>query len=180
MARSRTLGICLALSILSGATVAHAGALTKPIRLVPQEGLDWSGDPQPVAVSGELTIEYDDADQAAKAGKLKESMDQWTTKAFKNLKYTVDDNAPLKYHYTIDYLDWGSTGKQLLIGAGAGRAEGTVVMTMDGEEVGRFRYSAKVRIFGGAGKQIAPPLVLKLHKGERDEELHERRAKAES
>ena len=53
------------------------------------------------------------------------------------------------------------------------------MLTKDGEEVGRFRYSAKVRIFGSAGKQIAPPLVLKLHKGERDEELHERRKKAD-
>ncbi len=178
----RTLGtstLCLALALLLLPAMASGDARTKPIRLVPQDGLDWSASPQPIAVSGEVTIAFEDPKDSEKVTELKESMDEWTAKAFKKLKYTVDDGAPLQYRYTIDYIDWGSKGKQLMIGAGAGRAEGTVVLTTNGEKVGRYRYSAKVRIFGGAGKQIAPPLVLKLHKGERDEELHERRDKAE-
>lgn len=169
--------LLLVVSMLFASGTAFGGARTKPIRLVPEEGMDWSGSPQPIAVSGELTAESEDAE---KANKLKQSMDEWTVKAFEKLKYSVGDSAPLKYHYTIDYIDWGSTGKQLMIGMGAGRAEGTVVLTKDNKEVGRFRYSAKVRILGGAGKQIAPPLVLKLHNGERDQDLHERREKAKT
>jgi len=180
MSRSKLWCLLFAVSMLSATGTAFGGAQTKPIRLVPEEGMDWSASPQPIAVSGELTVESEDPGNAEKANKLKQSMDAWTVKAFQKLKYSVDEGAPLEYHYTIDYIDWGSTGKQLMIGMGAGRAEGTVVLTMDGEEVGRFRYSAKVRIGGSAGKQIAPPLVLKLHKGERDQELHERRAKAKS
>ena len=169
----------VAVAMLLVPAAVNAGARTKPIRLVPQGGLDWSASAQLIAVSGEVTVDFEDPKDAEKVAGLKESMDKWTMKAFQKLEYTVDEGAPLQYHYTIDYIDWGSTGTQLMIGAGAGRAEGTVVLTENGQEVGRYRYSAKVRIFGGAGKQIAPPLVLKLHKGERDEELHERRAKAD-
>ena len=177
MIRSNLKSLLIGTLLVTVASAAYAGARTKPIRLVPIQ--DWSLSPQPVAVSGELTVELEDPAEAEKVDQLMASIDEWTVKAFKKLKYTVDEEAPLRYHYTLDYIDFGSAGKQLLIGAGAGRAEGTIVLTKDGEEVGRFRYSAKVRIFGSAGKQIAPPLVLKLHKGERDEELHERREKAD-
>ncbi len=177
MIRSSLKALLIATLLLTVASAAYADARTKPIRLVPET--DFSLTPQAVAVSSELTAEVEDPAKAEKATQLMASMDDWTLKAFKKLKYTVDEGAALKYHYTLDYIDFGSTGKQLLIGIGAGRAEGTIVLTQDGEEVGRFRYSAKVRIGGSAGKQIAPPLVLKLHKGERDEELHERREKAD-
>jgi len=159
--------------LLWASSPAAADMRTKSIRLVPDK--DWKPSPQPIALSGEvLAADPHSAD-------LKDSMDKWFTEAFQKLGYQIDADAPVKLHYTIDYVDWGSRVRRLVVGFNNSGIGGTIVVKERGKEIGRFRYSSKLRggVGGGStsamGKEVAAPLALKLTNGERDQELHERK-----
>jgi hypothetical protein len=157
------------------ATSVFADLRTKTIRLVPE--VNYEIKPQDVSVS--VTTKLTDE----KIPELVKFLNDYIVEAFGSLNYKVVDSAALKFNMTVDYVDFGNKTKRLLTGGlagGNGQIEGTIVLTMSGKEVGRFRFSSKLRggITSGSlkamGKEVGPPLVLKLNNGERDKELHER------
>lgn len=168
----KTALLCLALGVVV-ATAAAADMRTKTIRLVPDQ--DWKPTPQPLRITGEVFASDEHA------AELKESMDKWLRTGFEKLGYEISSDAPLELHYTIDYVDWGSRVRRLVVGFNNSGIGGAVVFRLNGEQVGKFKFSSKLRggIGGGStnamGKEVGPPLALKLHNGERDEELHERK-----
>jgi len=159
--------------LLCSASPLAADLRTKSIRLVPDQ--DWRPSPQPVSVSSEVTS--DDPH----AAELREAMDRWFAEGLRKLGYDVQEDAPVEVRYSIDYVDWGSRVRRLVVGFNDSGVGGTIVVTSKGKVVGRFRYSSKLRggIGGGStnamGKEVAAPLALKLHNGERDDVLHERK-----
>ena len=58
------------------------------------------------------------------------------------------------------------------LGAGTAHVQGTVTVVEGGDVVGKYQYSARPKMTGGA-KQVGPILALKVHQGGSDEELHE-------
>ncbi|HEV8631565.1 MAG TPA: hypothetical protein VGV61_14705 [Thermoanaerobaculia bacterium] len=159
-------------ALLCVASAARADLRTKGIRLVPEKA--WTATKGPVRVTHATEL----ADpQAVEFGNL---MDGWVRKACDRLHYPVADDAPVELHFTIDRFDAGSQAKRLITGfGGQGLVVGTLVVRRGGEEVGRYRFSSKLSggFTGGSvdamAKEVGPPLVLKLTKGESDESLHE-------
>jgi len=157
--------------VLAGPAVA--GLSTKTIRLVPDQ--DWTPTAQPIRITGEVFA------TGAHAADLKASMDKWLRTGFEELGYEISSDAPLELYYTIDYVDWGSRVRRLAFGFNNSGMGGAVIFRLNGEQVGKFKFSSKLRggVGGGStnamGKEVGPPLALKLHNGERDEELHERK-----
>lgn len=153
---------------LTLAPAAQADLRTRTIRLVPEQ--EWNASPAPIQIDLEVTADLADAEQFSTL------MRDYVQQAFEKLDYTVNDSAPTVVRITIDEFDKGKWVKRYLKGDGI--VLGTIEVTSDGETVGRFRYSSKLR--GGiAGtsvkmmaKEVGPPLVLKLTNGERDESLH--------
>jgi hypothetical protein len=139
---------------------------TKPIRLVHE--MTWTAQVGPIAVSGVNNSDNE------KAPEYLEGMNGWIVKGFEKLGYTVQDDAPTKFKWTLDIYDPGSAGKRMAIGFGAGTAhvQGTVSILQAGKVVGKYQYSARPKMTGGA-KQVGPILALKVHEGGSDEELHE-------
>ena len=169
--RLKIIVLLAALLALVLTSSASADLRTKGIRLVPEKV--WEASPGPISISSEAKAEHE------KVPELIGHMDGWVAKGFTKLKYEVTDDASLEFHYTIDEFDPGSQAKRLALGfGGSAYVKGTVIIRQDGEEVGRYQYSAKPRggLSAGSlksmGKEVGPPLVLKITNGESDEELH--------
>lgn len=169
----RKLLLMLPLLALVLASPAPADLRTKTIRLVPDQ--DWTPTAQAIRITGEVFATDPHAEE------LKESMDEWLRTGFERLGYEISSDAPLELHYTIDYVDWGSRVRRLAFGFNNSGMGGAVILRLNGEQVGKFKFSSKLRggLGGGStnamGKEVGPPLALKLHNGERDEELHDRK-----
>ena len=154
------------------ASAARADMRTKTVRLVPEKA--WT------ATKGPLRVSHDTALTDPKAVEFGERMDDWMVKAFEHLKYQVAADAPLDVHIDIDRFDFGSQAKRLITGfGGKGLVVGTLVIKQGDQEVGRDRLSSHLSggFMGGSvdamAKEVGPPLVLKLDKGEVDDALHE-------
>jgi hypothetical protein len=98
------------------------------------------------------------------------------------LKYTLDDKAPTKLRIVVQEFDPGNAAMRFAVGFGTGKSYvgGSVKVLEKGKEVGSFLYSSRPSNPGAnlMAKQMAPGFALKLHKGERDPELHPMKAKA--
>lgn len=152
--------------ILFGLASAQADMRTKPIRLVHE--VTWAAQPGPISISGVNNSDHENAPE------FFESMSGWIVKGLEKLKYTVQEDAPLEFRWTLDIYDPGSAAKRMAIGFGTGTAhvQGTVTVLREGEVAGKYEYSARPKMTGGA-KQVGPILALKVHQGGKDEELHE-------
>jgi hypothetical protein len=173
MLNIRTL-IVFATCIIIAVTVS-ADMRTKSIRLVPETNFEIT--PQPVTVSIKSKVEGEQVPE------LMAYLDEYIKIGFEKLEYPVQDNAKLNFELLVDYIDFGNSTKRLLTGGmigGKGHIEGTITLTSGKKKVGVFRFSSRIR--GGItarslkamGKEIGPPLVLKLHSGDRDTDIHER------
>lgn len=165
--------LCLLLALPS-APVSGGDLRTKSIRLVPEKA--WQAQPGPILVRGTAK------DQEPKLAELMPMLDEWIGKAFSELGYSVEAKAPLTFDYTIDEFDYGKQWKRMVGGFwGAAYVRGTIVLHRGAKEVGKYQFSTKPRggITAGSlnsmAKEIGPPLVLKLTKGETDTELHDRK-----
>lgn len=159
----------LALALVIGlATTAGADLRTKTIRLVPDR--DWSAEPTPIRLRVEVNVELEEAEKFAAL------MEDYLRQAFEKKGYEVSDSASVEVRVTLDEFDKGKWIKRYLKGDGI--VLGTLVVSEGGRELGRFRYSSRLRggIVGTSvkmmAKEVGPPLVLKLTNGERDEHLH--------
>jgi hypothetical protein len=158
------------IAVALAASAAEAKDLrTAMIRLVPET--DWKPQPQAVAVAVENRATHADAAEFAT------EFDKWLREAFPRLKYTLDDDAPTRVKVTIEEIDPGNAALRWTVGFGAGKSyiRGVVVVEEGGQEIGRLSFTARPKgvSMNGMAKEVAPPLALKLHNGERDTELHE-------
>jgi len=162
------LATLLVLAALLGAGRADADLRTKTVRLVPDQA--WQASPGKISLAVEVTAEGPEAEQFGT------SLGDWVQKAFEKLDYTVSDGAPVEVRFTVDTFDKGKWVKRYLKGDGV--VLGTITIRAGGKTVGSYRYSSRLR--GGfvgtsinmMAKEVGPPLVLKLTKGEQDEALH--------
>jgi hypothetical protein len=164
----------LLLVAMAPASASGGDLRTKSIRLVPEKA--WQAQPGPIVVRGAAK------DQDPKLAELMPLLDEWIRKAFTELGYSVEAKAPLTFDYTIEEFDYGQQWKRMVGGFwGAAYVRGTILVRRGNKEVGNYRFSTKPRGGVTAGslnsmaKEIGPPLVLKLTKGESDTELHERK-----
>ena len=160
----------LAVVTLAGAGAAAAKDLrTAMIRVVPET--DWKATPQAVAIVVENRATHADA------AEFTAEFDKWLREALPRLKYTVDDKAATRLRFTIDAIDPGSAALRFAVGFGAGKSylHGMVTVEQSSKVVGKLAFSARPKgtTMNFMAKEVAPSLVLKLHNGERDTELHE-------
>jgi hypothetical protein len=139
------------------------------IRVVPET--DWKAAPQAVAIVVENQATH------AEAGAFATEFDKWLREALPRLKYTVDDAAATRLRFTIDAIDPGNAALRFAVGFGAGKSyvHGMVTVEQAGKTVGKLAFTARPKgtTMNFMAKEVAPSLVLKLHNGERDTELHE-------
>lgn len=151
------------------AGAALADIRTKPIRLVHE--VTWDAAPTTITVTGENLSDHE------ASAEFFRYMNEWIVDAFGRLDYTVQDDADVHFHWTLDVYDPGSAAKRWTIGFGAGKSyvQGTVTIERAGEVVGRYTFSARPKGIKpkGLAKEVGPILVLKIHQGGSDEELHE-------
>jgi len=161
--------------LLCLAATASADMRTKSINLVAETNFDLNAQPVKVVIENNV--------QNERMPELVAGLEEFVPLGLEKLGYTVSDQAPLEFRMTIDYADFGSQVKRLLAGGlagGKGHIEGRVLLKRNGQTVGSFKYSSRLR--GGftqgseqaMAKEVGPPLVLKLDGTERDTELHER------
>ena len=145
---------------------AAADMRTKPIKLLHHK--TWEAAPGPIAVSASNNSDHE------KSQEFFEAMEGWVIAGFEKLKYTIDEEAELRFEWSLDIYDPGSAGKRMLVGFGAGtaHAQGKVTVRQGEEVVGEYEFSARPKMKGGA-KQVGPILALKIHQGGSDEALHE-------
>jgi hypothetical protein len=173
MSRHRWMVVMVGIALVATlGSAARADMRTKTVRLVPEKA--WT------ASKGPLHVTHATALTDPKAVEFSERMDDWMVKAFEHLKYQVAAEAPVVVHIDIDRFDFGSQAKRLITGfGGKGLVVGTLVIKQGDQEVGRYRFSSHLSggFMGGSvdamAKEVGPPLVLKLDKGEVDDALHE-------
>lgn len=150
------------------AVPADADFRTRTVRLVPSQA--WEPSPTAIRLSVEVTSDGEGAEEFA--AKMEESV----RAAFEKLDYTVRDDAAVAVDFTVDEFDKGKWIKRYLKGDGI--VLGTIRVSDDGRAMGEYRFSSRLRGgFAGTSvkmmaKEVGPPVVLKLTRGEADEKLH--------
>jgi hypothetical protein len=168
---ARTLALLFLLASAAGAKDLR----TAMIRLVPET--DWQASPRPVAVTVETAARHE------KASEFGAAFDKWVRWAFPELDYPLDDAAATRVRVTVEEIDLGNAALRWTIGFGAGKSyvRGRVLVEEGGATIGSFAFTARPKGVSpeGMAKEVAPAIVLKLHKGDRDAELHEPNAGTE-
>jgi hypothetical protein len=170
--------ISLSLSLLLTTLTAEAGfkdklmkLATKTVRLVPVT--DWQQIPENVSLEIKMQNDAEDADEFVKAFR------KHADKALSELDVKLADNADIKLVFDLGEFSKGTQWKKLVGGVwGRGHIFGKLMILDKGQSVGEFDFSSKLR--GGftassvsaMAKEVAPPLIYKLLKGDRDSELH--------
>jgi hypothetical protein len=159
----------LALLALAAAVAEAKDLRTAMIRLVPEA--DWKPSPGPVAVAVENQATHE------KAAEFAQAFDKWVRQAFPELDHPLDDQASTRVRFVIEEFDPGKAALRWVVGFGAGKSYVRGVMTVEqgGKPVGELAFTGRPRSVSpdGMARELAPAVVLKLHNGERDTELHE-------
>jgi hypothetical protein len=165
----RTVAPLAVLALALAASAAAKDLRTAMIRLVPQA--DWKPSPGPVAVLVENHATHE------KAAEFTQAFDKWVRQAFPELHYPLDEQAPTRVHFAIEEFDPGKAALRWTVGFGAGKSyvRGSMSVEQGGRQVGTLAFTGRPRSISpdGMARELAPAVVLKLHNGERDTELHE-------
>ena len=145
---------------------------TRTIRVVPSKA--WKADQNATITVLPGTNNSDHA----KSDLFTEHMQVWMMKALDKLEYkTAKEGGDITYSFTIDVYDPGNAALRFGVGFGVGKgyARGTLTIKKKGRVVGEYRFSARLRGAGtkGLAKEVGPALVLQVHNGDADTELHE-------
>lgn len=150
------------------AVPADADFRTRTVRLVPSQA--WEPSPTAIRLSVQVTTGGEGAEEFAT------NMEQYLQAAFEKLDYTVREDASVAVDFTVDEFDKGKWIKRYLKGDGI--VLGTIRISDGGQAVGEYRFSSRLRGgFAGTSvkmmaKEVGPPVVLKLTRGEEDDKLH--------
>ena len=172
------LGVVLGLIGLVGSTAAE-DIRTRTIRVVPSQ--TWTAD-----TSGSITVAPGVANSDHEtAAEFTHHMRDYMIEGLEHLDYTTrESGGDLTFHFTVDVYDPGKAWKRFAIGFGSGNGyvRGTLTIKKAGRTVGKYDYSARLRGRGtkSLAKEVGPTLVLQVHNGEADEELHEYKKKDKS
>ena len=176
--RFRTLVPALVtLALLFTGTAAMAEDIrTRTLRLVPSKA--WTLDKAATYTVAAGDAKADHETTAEFTGHMRD----WIAETFGRLDYqTKDQGGDVTVRFSVDVFDPGKAWKRFAIGFGSGNGyvRGTVTLEKKGRVVGRYDYSARLRGGGtkSLAKEVGPTIVLQLHNGDADEELHEYKKK---
>lgn len=171
--------IALIAMLLLSATAASAEDIrTRTIHVVPSKQWKATNAATITVLPGTNKSDH------KKSADFTEFMQGWMVKALDKLEYkTADEGGAVTFEYTVDVYDPGNAALRFGVGFGVGKgyARGTLTIKKKGRVVGKYAYSARLRGAStkGLAKEVGPALMLQIHNGDVDTELHEYKKETE-